>query len=121
MKCIRMLLSGIAPLQNAAVKQAILDQDDMEIVDEVGEGMELLIATARARPDVIVLGFRGSEPPGICSHLLNEYPHIKVLGLAADGYKGFLCDLQLRIVSLGEQPYKQLLAMVRAAVRNEGL
>jgi len=100
------------------LKKAISTEPDMEIVGELADGIPLLLAAAQTQADVVITGLQDSELPGICSHLLNEYPHIKVLGLTADGRHGSLYEFQLHEVPLGEISQQELLAAIRAAVRN---
>ena len=54
----------------------------MVLAGQVEGQMEILVA-ARAGVDVIILGAPQLKPiPGICSHLLNETPTLKVLTIS---------------------------------------
>jgi hypothetical protein len=63
--------------------------------------MELLMAAGETRADVVILRLQDSAPPGICSHLLNEYPHVKILGVSPDGHEAFLYEVRAQRVPVG--------------------
>lgn len=118
MERIRILLAEIPQTLCGVIKEIISAEPDMEIVGEVTDGIRLLLAAGEAQADVVVTGLRDSELPGICSHLLNEYPHLKVLALTTDGRTGSLYEFQLHEVPLGEISQQELLAAIRSAVHN---
>lgn len=62
--------------------RAVVRQGDMEVVGEVFEPVELLVAVRRCEADAVVLSGAGSEEPGVVSHLLSEYRHLVVLVLS---------------------------------------
>ena len=68
-----------------SLRRSIQSQQDMVVVGEVLEPVEILLATSRAQADVVVLDLpEDNVDPGICSHLLSEYPHILILALSPD-------------------------------------
>ncbi len=98
-------------------KKVVADQPDMEVVGELDDSVGLLLAAGRTRADVVVLGLQNSELPGVCSHLLSEYPQIKVLGVTSDGRGAFLYELQPQKAPIGEVSPEGLLDAIRMAVR----
>ena len=99
------------------VKQLILEQPDMEVVGELGNGVELLLVTDQTQPDVIILGVEDSELPGICSHLLDEFPYVKLLAVTADAQHLSVYDLRPYKTLIGDASPRGLLDAIRISVR----
>lgn len=52
----------------------------IEVVGESSDSLDLLCSIERLHPEVVFLwGSDGLEEPGIVSHLLQEFPHLKVV------------------------------------------
>ncbi len=76
---IRVLIANLSGTVSEAVEQLIRDQPDMVLVDSVGNPVQIMLA-ARRGADILVLGAANSSPaPGICSNLLQEFPHLKII------------------------------------------
>ena len=59
----------------------------MEVVGESSDSLDLLCSIERLRPEVIFLWTaNGLKEPGICSHLLQEFPHLKVVVVSPDHF-----------------------------------
>ncbi|MEU8234396.1 hypothetical protein AB0C12_32820 [Actinoplanes sp. NPDC048967] len=81
---IRVFLAVPPPLR-VALQEAISAAGDCEAVGTADRPLDTLLATGAAHADVVILGAEGNgEPPGIVSHLLAEYPDVKVLCVAPD-------------------------------------
>lgn len=82
---IRVLVASIAGSLFQQIAQVIEQQPDMCLLGQVQDRIELLLAAEHA--DVVVLEAPQLDPPpGICSHLLSEYPGLKILVIStADG------------------------------------
>jgi two-component system, NarL family, response regulator DesR len=115
---IRVLVAEIPQMLRDICTQVVGEQPDMVVVGESSEGMELLMAVGRTGADIVVLGLHDSELSGIGSHLLDAYPHLKVLGLTADGRRAFLYKLRPEKVPIGEVSPQRLLAAIRVAMRS---
>jgi DNA-binding NarL/FixJ family response regulator len=116
---IRILLGALpAPLQGA-LEPILATQADMEVVGAVTVPVEVLLAAGQTAAHVVLLGLEGRELPGIASHLLDEYPSIKVLAVAADGRRALLYELQPRLVAIGEASPATLVEAIRMAVQSE--
>ncbi len=82
---IRVLVAHLPGAMVERIKPMIGHQQDMLLVGEVDDHLELLLA-AGDNVHVVVLGAsRVRPPPGICSHLLSEYPDVKILVLETGG------------------------------------
>jgi DNA-binding NarL/FixJ family response regulator len=114
MKRIRVLLAALPPLVSSLLTYLIQDQSDMEVVDAIGEPVQLLMAVKDTRANVVVLPLPESgEMPGICSHLLAEFPDLLILALSINGESGFICTAG----RVQEAPLNNILKTIRLAGR----
>lgn len=59
----------------------------MEVVGESPDSIDLLCSIKRLHPEVVFLwASEASKEPGICSHLLEEYPELKIVVVCPDRY-----------------------------------
>jgi DNA-binding NarL/FixJ family response regulator len=59
----------------------------MEVVGQSSDSWDLLCSIDRLHPEVVFLGTSdASKEPGICSHLLEEYPELKIVVVSPDHY-----------------------------------
>jgi hypothetical protein len=65
--------------------EMIEGQRDMEIVGEARGRFDLLLAVRDAHADAVILSAEDSDVPGLCSHLLGEYPGLTILTLGVKG------------------------------------
>ena len=76
---VRVLLANLPGVIGQVLAAQIKEAQDMFVVNQVEGQIEVLIA-ARKGVDVVILGVPHLlPPPGLVSHLLNEFPNIKVL------------------------------------------
>src|SRR5262249_40149667 len=118
---IRILLADLPPLLREKLKQAIANQPDMQVVGDVTSSFELLLATGETQADVVIIGLEESKLPGVCSHLLSEYPDVKIRGVDAGTSTAFLYEVRTRLVRLVEVSAEVFISAVRAAVRPEAI
>jgi chemotaxis response regulator CheB len=87
---IRVLLAVPMPLLDV-LRETIAAAGDCEVAGTVTGPLDTLLAVGTHRPDVVVIGAeRAGEPPGVVTHLLAEYPDVKVLCVGPDGASGYL-------------------------------
>ena len=58
----------------------------MEVVGQSSNSLDLLCSIDRLRPEVVFLWADGLKEPGIVSHLLQEFPHLKVVVVSASHF-----------------------------------
>ena len=115
MNRIRVLLATLPPLVSGLLTHLIQGQTDMEVVDAVSEPVQLLLAVKDTRAQVVIVPLPGSgEIPGICSHLLAEFPDLLILALSLSGDSGFIYTAE-RVV---EAPVNNILKAIRLAERS---
>ena len=116
MSNIKVLLANRPRMHREMVAELVREQLDMEMKGEVLDPVELLLAVAETRADVVVLDLpQPDKEPGICSHLLAEYPDLLILALASDLDSGFLYQRALGKTQLPQVSQKEILAAIRKA------
>ncbi len=114
---IRILLVDDHVILRAGLRALLGTEPDMEVVGEVLDPLDLLVAVKEMEADAVILAVKDSEEPGLCSHLLAEYPNLAILCLALEGKSAFieqLCPRRLEIVDPSED---KILSALRQAVR----
>lgn len=114
---IRVLLANRPRMLRELVRKIIEDEPDMEVVGEVLAPVDLLVAVRETKADAVILAMRGSEEPGLCSHLLAEYPDLTILGLACEGQKAFVKQLCPRREEIADPTGAKILGALRSAIR----
>jgi hypothetical protein len=67
------------------VMATILDQPDLEIVGVLEDEASIIGTVEQSRPDFLIVSLGGSgERPHLCDVLLDQFPHMRVLALAAE-------------------------------------
>jgi DNA-binding NarL/FixJ family response regulator len=102
------------------VKNVIASHEDIDVAGEIEGHTGLLEAAMRTQADVVVLRESASSASEIYCELLYGRPRLKILAITADGHRGFLYDLQPRIVELGEMSSTTLVDAIRDASRAAG-
>jgi DNA-binding NarL/FixJ family response regulator len=78
-------------------------QGNMELVGEAFDPVNLLLRVKDTQADVVIMGHeQPARIPGICTHLLAEYPDLLVLTIPAQSKHAFLYQ---RKISGDEVPY----------------
>jgi DNA-binding NarL/FixJ family response regulator len=80
------ILFGIrSPEHREVLRKLIQSQKDMAVVGEVHDSVEILLTVADTEAEVILLDLLDpNADPGICSHLLIEFPHLIIFALSKD-------------------------------------
>jgi DNA-binding NarL/FixJ family response regulator len=107
------------PMLRSAVKPLVAGQPDMAVVGEIDKPFGVLLAVGQTHADVVILCLKNAELPGICSHLLSEYPHIKILGISVDARHAVLYEHRAQMIPIGNVSPEALLDTIRAAVRGD--
>ncbi|WP_433383283.1 hypothetical protein ACQPZX_20920 [Actinoplanes sp. CA-142083] len=113
---IRVLLAVPPPLRDA-LREAIEAAGDL-VAGTAGSPLETLLAVRDLGADFVVLAAYGAgEPAGVASHLLAEYPDIKLLSVAAD--RATLQYLRLVRIPVTDVTPAGLVEAMRAATTSE--
>jgi len=67
------------------VMATISDQSDIEVVGVVEDEASIPKTVEQLQPDVLIIGLdRPEDRPHICDVLLDRFPHLRILALAAE-------------------------------------
>jgi hypothetical protein len=81
----RVLVSNLPGVVFDVLSQVIVEQPDMLLVGNVQGPLDTLLAVIRG-VDVLILGASQVSPaPGICTQLLGEVPHLRIVVLSFNG------------------------------------
>ncbi len=114
---IRILLANRPQMMRELVREMISRQNDMEVVGEVLNPVDLLVAVKEAEAHAVILALGDSGEMGLCSHLLAEFPNLAVLGLASHGERAFIEQLCPRRMEIVDPSECSILDALRRAVR----
>lgn len=83
METVKVLLANRPRMLRESLRSVIEGHDDIEVEAVEPDPVTVLAAVDRAAADVVVIALPDSgEDPGLCSHLLTEYPDLLVLALS---------------------------------------
>jgi chemotaxis response regulator CheB len=82
---IRVLVANRPRLIRELLLETISDQPDIEVVGEVQNEADILVAVEQKRPDFLIVALDNprSRPP-VCATLLEKFPDMKILALAPE-------------------------------------
>ncbi len=85
MRKIKVLVANRPRLMRELVIAAISGQSDIEVVGVVEDEASIPTRVERAQPDVLIIGLdRPEDRPHICDVLLDRFPRLRILALAAE-------------------------------------
>jgi DNA-binding NarL/FixJ family response regulator len=97
-------------------------QSDIEVVGTVLDPVELLVAVGDTQADVVVVTLPDSgEMPGICSHLLHEYPQLLILALSSARTRACVYRQAITVEPLADISDEGILTAVRRVKANSTL
>jgi len=117
MKIIRVLLSSRPKLLSEVLRNLIEHQPDMEVVGEIIDPIQLLLAVRITMVDVVIVTpLESNEEPKICRHLLAEYPTLKVVTLSATGAAAYLYQADVARLYIAEPSGQSILSAIRERI-----
>jgi chemotaxis response regulator CheB len=85
MRKIKVLIANQPRLMRELVVATVSDQPDIEIVGVLEDEASILGTVEQSPPDVLIVGLdRSDDRPHICDILLERFPHMRILALAAE-------------------------------------
>src|SRR6266403_6385960 len=93
---VKILLGDIGTAWGQAVRELVGENDQLQIVGQAQKPVDILLQAKTANADVVVLSqaLHGGEP-GICSHLLLEYPNLVVVLVPSESGPNLVCRIVL--------------------------
>jgi DNA-binding NarL/FixJ family response regulator len=116
---IRILLAQLPRDLRDYVDEAVRSQADMHLVGSFTNPLDVLLAVGNTSADVVVLGVAGDTVPAIATHLHDEYPDVRLLGVTPDGRRAYLYELRPNAIPIDELSPTSLVEVIRYAVRPE--
>ncbi|MHC4399724.1 MAG: response regulator [Planctomycetota bacterium] len=113
---IRVILALEPSLVRGSVRGAIESSGDITVVGEADTPVHLLLDIQRHEADAVVLHLENdNQIPGICSHLLQQYPELLVVALSREDDRAFLLRQEVSEQNLDSTSIGDLLAALRTA------
>ena len=96
MPIMRILLGEIGTTWKSSIRELAKQHTGVEIVGEARDSLDVLLQVRNEHADVVIISQtpEGNEP-GICSHLLLEYPNVVLILVPSDGGADVLCRMIL--------------------------
>jgi DNA-binding NarL/FixJ family response regulator len=114
MQTIKVLLASRPKMLSDVIKNLIDSQQDMELLGEVFDPIELLIAVRTTQVDAVIVTPLDLEVESrICHHLLAQNPQLKIVTLSAKGDAAFLYELNSRKKYIDEPSGQSILGAIR--------
>ena len=93
---IKILLLDVPAEIQDVLEGVIQRQDNMETVGEAFDPINLLLTVDDTESDVVIMGHANADRmPGICTHLLAEYPDLLILTLSTEDSRAFLYERKI--------------------------
>lgn len=112
----RVLLSIQIQLLSNLLRSLLSAEPDVEIVGEVSDPVDLLIAAGQTQADVVIQCWPSDEMPGICSHLLAAFPDLTVIGIGDEGESNFACRRPIVVNHLSPPGLRSVQSVIREAL-----
>jgi len=115
---IRIMLASRPQMLSAVIRSMVAHQPDMEVVGEVLDPIELLMAVRKILVDVIIITpIKAVGEPRICRQLLGEQPSIKVVTLSAEGEAAYLYQSDSPKIRFDQPSEQAILSAIRESMR----
>lgn len=86
------------------------------VVGEAFDPVDLLLTVSETDADVVIIGCPQADcMPGICSHLLAEYPILLILIISTTDQRAFLCERKITHEEVSYTSPEDLIARVNEA------
>ncbi len=116
---IKVLLASRPKLLSEVIRYMVERQADMEVMGEVLDPIELLLAVkATGAGVVIVTPLEANGEPHICSQLLAEHPQLKIVTLSAKGEAAYLYESGAHKKRIDEPSEPSIRGAIRECIRD---
>jgi hypothetical protein len=113
MRQVRIAVAAVPEELHRLVVQGLAGEPDLTVVAVASGEVGLLLEAARA--DVVVVAMhRGALPP-VVERLLDEYPHVGVVGIDVEGGRGAVYRLRPDFTSMDDVSPGAIAAAIRSA------
>jgi DNA-binding NarL/FixJ family response regulator len=117
MQKIKVMVASRPQMLSDVIRNMIDRQPDMIMVGEVIDPIKLLFAIRETPVDVVIMTpLKVNGEPKICSHLLVEYPSLKVFTLSAKGEAAYLYQSGAPKLRIDDPCGQSILEAIREAL-----
>ena len=114
MRTTRIILAIDPKILRQMLKGLIERQPDFEVVGEVNNPVDMLLAVGRTQANVVVHAWPESERmPEICTHLLSEYPDLLIIGICPGSEKVFTCRQTIEVTPAATSSIDDMISVMR--------
>lgn len=112
----RVLLTIGQDARRLQLRRLLENQQDIIVVAEEFDPLRILVAVAETMADVVILDLPdGVTDPGICSHLLAEFPQLVVLALSLKQDELIVYKNKIVKERISSPADKEILSIIRQA------
>jgi DNA-binding NarL/FixJ family response regulator len=112
----RVLLTIRQDARRSQLRRLLQNQQDIIVVAEEFDPLRILVAVAETNADVVILDLPdGGTDPGICSHLLAEFPQLVVLALSLQQDELVVYKNKIIKERISSPADKEILSIIRQA------
>lgn len=118
-RAVKVLMANQPESARTFLEKLLIEQEDVRVVEAVLEPIELLIAVEDSQADIVVVTLPESgNIPGICSHLLYQYPELLILALSSDCQQLRMYRLVIEETQIDVVSSDNILSVVRQVKRD---
>ncbi len=113
---VKILMVNVPSNLRNVLQEGIERQENMLVVGEAFDPIDLLVTVNDTEADVVIMGHpQADRMPGICSHLLAEYPILLILIISTIDQRAFLYERKITQEEVSYTIPEDLIARVNEA------
>ena len=113
---VKILMVDVPGSLRNLLQEVIEHQENMVMVGEAFDPVDLLLTVNETDADVVIMGHpQADRMPGICSHLLAEYPILLILIISTIDQRAFLYERKITQEEVSYTIPEDLIARVNEA------
>lgn len=115
-EAVKILMVDVPDDLRSLLEDVIARQANMEVIGEAFDPIDLLVTVNETEADVVIMGHPEAEKmPGICTHLLTEFPILLILIISTIDQRAFLYERKIRQEEVSYTIPEDLIARVHEA------
>ena len=102
-----------------SLKTVFMQEPDIEIVGEASDTIDILLEVGNSHAEVVAIDVPLSgKDSGLCSHLLAEYPAVKVFAVSEEGDKILMYETAVLRREVSNTSLENLPDLIRRSMRS---
>lgn len=115
MRSVRVLVGALPEGLRQVVDEVVVREPDIDVVGVAGSPSGLLRAAGTLRADVVVVAAVDGALPGVATHLLDQFPDIRVVAVAPEARAALMYAMRPRLDEFYGSSPAELANTIRAA------